>query len=262
MNDQNSAHTGPPTSPTPRREPLTLAEARALLNEIQLRRSGEHYELALRTGIRHSEVLALRWSDIDLDAGTLTISHTLQRDLPNPSPKRLSPKTHPTRHLPLPQSCISILDERRRRQRTEHGHAAKDRWCTGLVFTPDEGTAINHRSAHGQLEALCRDAGIRTIRSHDLRHSFIALLISTGAPPKVIKALLGHHYLPTPIDVTAGINLKDLAQALEKLDTLLMPNEFWSRPTGTAGTLLRPDNPGHDKHDDDQPPEPIGAPIQ
>jgi len=261
MNGQNSRHTGPSTNRTPRREPLTPAEARALLNEIHRRRFGVHYELALRSGIRHSELLALRWTDLDLDAGTLTISHELRRDLPNPSAKTLSPKTHPPRRIPLSQNCINILDEHRRRQRTEHGHAAEVRRCTGLVFTSGEGAALNHRSHQGQLEALCRHAGIRAIRAHDLRYSFIALLVSTDTPLKVIEALLSHHYLPTSADVTAGIRPKDLAQALEKLDTLLTPNEFLSRPTGSA-SALRPDNPAHDEHDDDQPPEPIGAPMR
>jgi hypothetical protein len=87
------------------------------------------------------------------------------------------------------------------------------------------------------------------------------MLIWTGAPSKVIKALLCHHYVPTPAVVTAGIGLKDLAQTLEKLDTLLTPNDFRSLSAGSASTF-RPDDPAHDERDDDQPPEPIGAPVR
>jgi hypothetical protein len=132
---------------------------------------------------------------------------------------------------------------------------------TDLVFINGAGTGPNHRPTRGQLKALCHRAGIRTIHSHDLRYTFIALLIWTDALLMVINALLRNYCLPMPAALTAGIRLKDLAKALEKLDTLLMPIEFRSLSAGSA-SAFRPDSPAHDERDDDQPPEPIGAPIR
>jgi integrase len=100
-------------------EPLTLDEARRLLAAARTHRLHALFELALRTGLRRGELLGLRWTDIDLNAGTLNIRRTLQR-----SPERglvfLPPKTKASeRRLALPTECVTAFKQHRERQAVE-----------------------------------------------------------------------------------------------------------------------------------------------
>jgi integrase len=260
MNDQSSDHTGTPAGAALHREPLTLAEARALLDEARRHRDGELYELALRRGIRRNELLALRWTDIDSNSGTVAIRYTPKRGAPNSSANTPAPKTHPVRYIPLSTSCINILEERRRRQQTEHGGATERRERTGLVFASDYGTALDPVYARRQLTTLCHGAGIRPIRFPALRYTCAALLLATGSPLNVIKVLLGHTCVPVAASIVS-IRLDGLEKAVAKLDTRLTSSKPWNWPTGAVRTRP-PDRPACDRRDDDQPPEPIGAPIR
>lgn len=60
-------------------QPLTAQEARRLLDAALNTRNGARWSVALSLGLRQGEALGLRWSDLDLDAGTLTVRRALQR---------------------------------------------------------------------------------------------------------------------------------------------------------------------------------------
>jgi integrase len=165
--------------PTPF-EPLTAAEARKLMDAVRFNRWAVLFELALRTGLRRGELLGLRWSDLDLAAGTLTVVRTLQY---TPEGMQALPtKTAGSqRRIILPAVCVASLTEHRRRQNVER-RAAGPQWRNdhGFVFVTVEGRTVDPGSVNRNLHTACDIAGIRRIRFHDLRHSCATLLLEQG----------------------------------------------------------------------------------
>jgi integrase len=97
-----------PAANSKRTEPWTAAEAIAFLDYARGREQfAEVFELALRTGLRIGEVLALAWDDIDMKAGTIRVRHSVRRHLGIGAGLMLSePKTAASRRrIPLPPGC-------------------------------------------------------------------------------------------------------------------------------------------------------------
>ncbi|MCA1572699.1 MAG: tyrosine-type recombinase/integrase [Chloroflexi bacterium] len=121
--------------PPPRAEtnvqPLTRDQARALLVGVRGNPREALYVAALATGLRQGELLALRWSDIDLVRGELTVRHTLGRFSRQPEPTK-TPRSRRT--LRLPQQAIAALTAHRERQTVVP--------MSGLVFATDAGAPL------------------------------------------------------------------------------------------------------------------------
>lgn len=123
-------------TPRPRRfEPLTVDEARDLLTAVRGHRLQALFELALRTGLRKGELLGLRWEDLDLTGGTVSVRRTLQRT--NSSGLTALPtKTQSSeRRIALPGECLHSLRDRRDQQARERDTAGKGWSDSGYVFT-------------------------------------------------------------------------------------------------------------------------------
>ncbi|MET7762412.1 site-specific integrase [Streptomyces sp. NPDC005393] len=151
------------------------------------------YELAVRVGLRRGEVLGLRWKDVDLSDGSVTIRQTLQRvggELLISAPKT----QRSARRVALPDECVTALRARRAQQQGDR-LAAGDRWKEGgsdLVFTTKNGTPIEPRNLNRSFTLLCDKAGVRRVRFHDLRHTCASLLHEKGADARMIMEVLGH----------------------------------------------------------------------
>jgi integrase len=154
-------------------EPLTLDEARALLVSARAHRLHALFELALRCGLRRGELLGLRWTDIDLDNGVLSVRRTLQRT-PERGLAMLPPKTKASeRHLPLPAECVQALNEHKARQ-AEEKEAAGTMWKeSGLVFPTRVGTPFEPTRMRQYLNDRCDAADVRHIRFHDYADPFV-----------------------------------------------------------------------------------------
>ena len=147
----------PPTKATPEMHPLTGEQARAFLAAVGEDRLGPLYGLAIATGMRQGELFALRWSDIDLDAGTLNVRHTLQRG----TMELAEPKTERARRLlRIGVGAVATLRDQRRRQ-LEERLAAGRRWVDrDLVFTTATGTPLDSQNLTKRPQAALRRAGL------------------------------------------------------------------------------------------------------
>ena len=138
----------------------------------------------------------LRWSDVDLDAGTLTVVRQITRTNDHIEWKG-EPKTRPSRRsLILPRVCVEQLAEHRTRQTGERAEAAVwiDRaWVDrDLVWPSEAGMPLPSSNLRRMLRRQCAAAGIREITFHTLRHSAATLLLAQGVPSAVILDVLGH----------------------------------------------------------------------
>ena len=172
--------------------PLTSEQAKDLLLAATGDRMEALYVLALTTGARKGELLALKWDDLDLKRGLLRICRSLTRV--GGRFELGETKTKEGREIELTERAVQALKSHRKRQleeRMELDGLWEDR---GLVFSTELGTLINPSNLRQRsFIPLLRMAGLQeTVRFHDLRHTCATLLLKERARPKEVQSLLGH----------------------------------------------------------------------
>lgn len=200
---------------------LTRDEARALLDAAH----GDPIEplvvVALTLGLRRGEVLALRWENVDLEAGTLIVAATLTRRTGHGLVES-SPKTARSRRtLPLPQTCIRALRDQRRAQAALQLSAGPDWQGDGHVFTTPIGTPIDPRNLTTEFHRITTKAGLGPRRFHALRHSAATLMLAQGVPLAVISDVLGHASYAITADVYARVGEELKHEAAAAMDVAL-----------------------------------------
>ncbi|HZO72828.1 MAG TPA: tyrosine-type recombinase/integrase [Ktedonobacteraceae bacterium] len=203
----------------PEIQPLTIEQAQQLLNVARGHRIETLLTLALTTGMRRGELLALRWADIDFNRNSLQVRHTVdfiaKHGYVENEPKTESGK----RHIALPPFIVEMLKSHRIQQlelRRKVGEAWQE---SDLVFTGLRGGYLNPRYVVKLFDKLLKEAGLPHIRFHDLRHSAATLLLSMGVEMKVIQEILGHSNIAMTADVYSHVSLSMQKVAMSKWDT-------------------------------------------
>ena len=200
---------------------LTQDQARALLDAAKGQPVEPLVVVALSLGLRRGEVLALRWENVDLDAGTLTVAATLTRRTGHGLVES-SPKTARSRRtLPLPQTCIRALRDQRRAQAALKLAAGPIWQGDGHVFTTPIGTPIDPRNLTSEFHRLTEEAGLGARRFHALRHSAATLMLAQGVPLAVISDVLGHASYAITADVYARVGEELKSEAAAAMDVAL-----------------------------------------
>jgi len=191
-----------PPEHTPReRETWSKAEVRKFLAKASSDRLYVAWRLSLY-GLRRGEVLGLRWSDIDLRAGTLTVNQArvlVEYRVRIEEPKSCNGK----RTLPLDGELVAALTALRKRQLEEStiagaayrsGLAGLD-WHQGgeYVITDEVGTPVHPEWYSDEFGRLLRRAGLRRITLHDSRHTTLTLMEHAGVPISIISKWAGHY---------------------------------------------------------------------
>lgn len=148
------------------------------------------WRLAAMTGMRRGEVLGLRWSDIDLDAGRLCVRQAVVSVAY--AVLQSTPKSHQARVIDLDPATVEQLRGHRRAQQLERAHWGSDYCDKDLVVAKENGEPIHPDSFSQAFERMVRKAGLRRIRLHDLRHTHATLAVKAGVPVKVVSERLGH----------------------------------------------------------------------
>lgn len=151
---------------------LSDGERARLLTACQMSPTRHLYPIvimALTTGMRHSEILGLRWGDVDLERRRLTLQET---------------KNGERRGIPLPAPTLEVL----------RAHGAVRRLDTDLVF-PGIRRPTQPANIRKAWESALREAEIEDFRFHDLRHSAASYLAMSGATLAEIAEILGHKTL-------------------------------------------------------------------
>ena len=138
------------------------------------------YLTAAMTGLRRGELLALRWQDIDWSAGVVRVRRNYTRgQFGTPKSGRSS------RAVPLAQR---VRDELRL-----HHDRSRFQGPADLVFChPQLGVVLDPAKLRRRFQAAARQAGLRPVRFHDLRHTFGTRMAAAGAPLRWIQEWLGH----------------------------------------------------------------------
>ncbi|MFE9310362.1 tyrosine-type recombinase/integrase [Streptomyces sp. NPDC088353] len=91
----------------------------------------------------------------------------------------------------------------------------------GLIFTTTTGRVTDPRSLNRMLTILCRDAGVRRVRVHDLRHACASLLLAQGVDARTIMETLGHSTITMTLDTYAHVMGTTLRAAADRMDDML-----------------------------------------
>jgi integrase len=181
--------------------PLDVEQTRVLLEGVKGDRFECLYVLSLTCGLRMGESLGLRWSDTDLEAGTLRVHRQLQRVREGGGLVFSKPKNASRRTIDLPQRALEALRIHRKRQIEEQLRAGAKWQENDLVFASYKGTPMDAQNiVNRYFKPLLRRAGLPDIRWHDLRHTCATLLLSRGTHPTYVQKLLGHASVQLTLD--------------------------------------------------------------
>ena len=195
----------PPQRHTPTPTPLSPNEARLVLATAKPQRNAARWLIALALGLRQSEALGLRWSDLDLTAGTLQVRRGLHR-VPGHGLIYEEPKSDRSRRtVAVATPIVAALREHRVRQDAERSLAGGAWEDHDLVFCQPTGRPIDRRADHRAWTRLLAAAGVRHVRLHDARHGVATTLLADGVPARVVAELLGHATTQITLDIYSHV---------------------------------------------------------
>ena len=202
-----------------RKEMITLTpeQSARLLEGIKHTRTYWPVLIALATGMRRGEVLALRWKNIDLDRGTLRVVQSLEQTKKGLRFK--GTKTGKDRAIVLPAYAIEELRRLKRQQAEELLALGVRQTGETLVCCRADGEPLQPRSLTQQFTKLLKGVkDLPRMRFHDIRHTHATQLLADGVHPKVAQERLGHSTITTTMDLYSHVTDTMQADAATRLD--------------------------------------------
>jgi integrase len=196
----------------------TAEEGGRFLRSVADDRLAALWTLALHTGLRRGELAGLRWSDVDLREGTVTIAQ--QRTTASYQVVVSAPKAKSHRQLLLAPHTVAALERHRKQERVERiglGPAWQD---SGYVFVDELGAPYHPQRIRVLFEQAARAAELPLIRLHDLRHTMATLALQAGVHPKVVQAQLGHSRIDVTLDVYSHVPQAVRRESAQKIAAL------------------------------------------
>jgi integrase len=202
---------------------VTPEQATALLTRIAHTRVYWPVLMALSTGMRRGEILALRWKNVDLDRGMVRVVESLE-ETKSKGLRAKAPKTEKARAVALPRFAVDELRRLKVKQ-------AEDLLKLGMRLTGDtlvcaraDGDPLRPRSlTHEFTRLMRRMKDLPAVRFHDLRHSHATALLLAGVHPKVAQERLGHSTITTTLDLYSHVSETMQQDAANKLDEAFRP---------------------------------------
>jgi integrase len=196
-NPADGAHQAPRDGEKPEMKVWTADEVRSFLALVADDDLYPLYRLAAYTGARRGELLGLRWRDIDLEAGFMSVRQQISRERDGdatrwaivPSAKTASGR----RRIDLDAETIGALRSHSARQAEHRLRFGEGYGTADLVFARPDGRFMDPDVVTAAFERqVRRSKPVPAIRFHDLRHSHATLLLIAGVPVHVVSQRLGH----------------------------------------------------------------------
>ncbi|MDP8931089.1 MAG: site-specific integrase [Actinomycetota bacterium] len=183
------------------------------------------WEVAAATGLRRSELLGLRWRD--LDGGLLAVRQTLVEKDDGWELVETTKSVGSSRTIPLDRRTVAVLRAHAKTQKEWQLRAGPAWEDGGLVFTDELGRPLSPPAVTQAFRRACEAAGVPRVRFHDVRHTHATLMLRAGVNPKVVSERLGHSSVAFTLDTYAHVIPGMGEEAVELFST---------RVFGTAGT--------------------------
>jgi integrase len=196
---------------------LTAEQSQQMLDAIRRNRVYWPVLLALATGMRRGEILALRWGNVDLDRSSLRVVESLEQTKAGLRFK--APKSEKARAVTLPAFAGDELRRLKREQAEELLRLGVRQDSTSLVCARADGEPMPPRSlTHEFAKVASRVKYIPRVRFHDLRHSHATQLLVAGVHPKVAQERLGHSSISVTLDLYSHVTATMQEDAATRLD--------------------------------------------
>ena len=179
------------------------------------------YHTLLLTGMRRSELIAVKWKDVDLDLACIYVAHSLHR-LDDGTIIIKEPKTPRSRRpVDLPPSLVVALRQHRTDQEVQRLMFGRSLNEDDFVFCHLDGSPLNPNTVTHAFSKIAARAGLPHLRLHDLRHIHATMLLKAGVHPRIVQERLGHSSIATTLDIYSH-TVPGLQKAVaERLDALL-----------------------------------------
>lgn len=197
-------------------------ELARFLASIEGNRNETMFRLMAMTGIRRGEVVALRWSDVELAGHRLTVNQAAT--VIDGVEEVAVPKTRRSRRvIDLDPETVSMLQRHRVRQREQFLMLGVSATASDRVFTNELGEPLRPNSVGQAFRRLLDAADVPVIRLHDLRHTHATHLLMAGVNVKVVSERLGHSSVSFTLDTYGHVMPGQQAEAAAAAAALLLP---------------------------------------
>ena len=204
----------PPSSENKVLDVLSVTNHRKILNHIQshLTFMGLGIYISLRTGLRIGEICALKWSDINVTDGILTVNRTIERIYIIEGEKKHTelvintPKTkNSCREIPMNKELLGMLKPLKKVVNDDY-----------YILTNDE-RPTEPRTYRNYYKRLMEKLDIPKLKYHGLRHSFATRCIEVGCDYKTVSVLLGHSNISTTLNLYVHPNMEQKKRCIDKV---------------------------------------------
>lgn len=178
--------------------PKKKTATKQILNDAQLERFmdviqkdevwHDFFYTELTTGLRRGEICGLMWSDFNSDHGTLSVRRTMHVQKGGGLAAGETKTGAGKRTITLPPSTVELLAKRKKNSYSQ--------WIFPNPLRPEQ--PVNPNAAYDHLKKLLQQAGLPSIRFHDLRHTFATHALASGVDAKTLSGILGHTRLRLP----------------------------------------------------------------
>jgi integrase len=175
--------------------------------------------LALTTGMRRGEILALRWKDVDTARGFLAVVRSLEETKASGLRFKEVKKQRSRRQISIPELLIEALSPHREEQAKHREMYGSDYEDNDLICCREDGSIWPPSAFTSSYRDLLRRRKIQNVRFHDLRHSHASQLLRDGVNPKVISERLGHSKVGFTLDVYSHLLPGMQEEAARKTDS-------------------------------------------
>lgn len=185
--------------------PWQPSELGTFLDHVSGDRLGALFEVMAFTGLRRGEACALRWADVDILGGVITVRTQLVEVGGHAVEGKPKTRSGEDRRVDLGSRTVGVLMEHRLRQDAEReafeaGYTDNDR-----VFAREDGTDLSPSAVTKLFGRLSAAAELRPVRLHDLRHGAASLMIGSGTDIAVVSKRMGHSSIRVTVDTYAHL---------------------------------------------------------
>ncbi|MDK2888324.1 MAG: hypothetical protein PWP72_1202 [Thermoanaerobacter sp.] len=206
------------------RENIKVLDAGQVETMLEAARETPYYALlfvAVRTGLRRGELLGLRWQDVDLKAGTISVRHALAYT-PEKGIFFKPPKNKKSRRtIDISGEVVAVMKEHRKKQAEAKLFFGQQYEDHGLVFCQPNGKPMHPDTPSSWFPEFLQRIGLPRLNFHCLRHTHASLLLQAGVDIKVISERLGHSSIRITYDLYSHLMPGMQKEAVDRLEKLL-----------------------------------------
>lgn len=227
----------PPRVPRKELNFLTQDQAATLLQEVKAHKLEALLTVAITTGLRRGELLALRWQDINFELGTIQVKRAVSYHQVYGYVESEPKTSRSRREIMLASFVVEVLTKHQQQQKEQRLAADSDWTDKNLVFTNATGDFYSPSTLVKAFRRFLKKVGLPHMRFHDLRHSAATILLTMKVHPKVVQEILGHSQITTTMDIYSHAMPSMQSEATEQWDTTFEQALKRGNPRGKARTL-------------------------